>query len=255
MSCMRTSDTRTPRSTRRSAPSQLTSTTTSASARGDRVALAMRNYPEWVIGHWATISVGAAVVGMNAWWTGEEMEYTLNDSRPKVLIADGERLERAMPHLESIRKTAPLHVITVRTDADLPGDAARWADVVDPSTAPAALPPADIDPDDDALILYTSGTSGVPKGAQIMHRGAVHNVFHLRFWMMVVGTADAKAAAAAEAGEHSGPLRRPHPTKRCSWRQRRCSMSPPATACSIPPRSPEVASSSRTSGRRAERSS
>ena len=47
---------------------------------GDRVALAMRNYPEWVFGYWATISIGAAVVGMNAWWTSEEMKYGLSDS-------------------------------------------------------------------------------------------------------------------------------------------------------------------------------
>ena len=61
---------------------------------GDRVALAMRNYPEWVFGYWAVISIGAAVVGMNAWWTTEEMQYGLSDSKPKVLIADGERVER-----------------------------------------------------------------------------------------------------------------------------------------------------------------
>ncbi|MGA0312332.1 MAG: AMP-binding protein, partial [Ilumatobacteraceae bacterium] len=52
-------------------------------ARGDRVAVAMRNYPEWVATYWATVSIGAAVVGMNAWWTSEEMEYGLSDSRPK----------------------------------------------------------------------------------------------------------------------------------------------------------------------------
>ncbi len=61
---------------------------------GDRVAIAMRNYPEWVLGYWAVVSIGAACVGMNAWWTSEEMAYGLSDSRPKVLIADGERVER-----------------------------------------------------------------------------------------------------------------------------------------------------------------
>jgi len=68
--------------------------------RGDRVAVAMRNFPEWVISYWATVSIGAAVVGMNAWWTSAEMEYGLADSRPKVLIADEERLERALPILD-----------------------------------------------------------------------------------------------------------------------------------------------------------
>ena len=64
---------------------------------GDRVAIAMRNYPEWVVAYWATISIGAAVVGMNAWWTSQEMAYGLSDSRPKVLIADDERLAPRSP--------------------------------------------------------------------------------------------------------------------------------------------------------------
>ena len=84
---------------------------------GDRVALAMRNYPEWVIGYWAITAIGAAVVGLNAWWTSSEMEYGLADSRPKVLIADDERLERALPLLDGLREEAPLHVISVRSDA------------------------------------------------------------------------------------------------------------------------------------------
>ena len=57
--------------------------------RGDRVAVAMRNYPEWVISYWAIISLGAACVGLNAWWTAAEMEYGLSDSRPRVVIVDG----------------------------------------------------------------------------------------------------------------------------------------------------------------------
>ena len=57
--------------------------------------------------YWATVSLGAAVVGMNAWWTSPEMEYGLADSRPKVLIADDERLERAIPILAGLRDTAP----------------------------------------------------------------------------------------------------------------------------------------------------
>ena len=59
---------------------------------GDRVAIAMRNYPEWLLSYWATLSIGATVVGMNAWWTGPEMLYALNDSEPKAIILDEERL-------------------------------------------------------------------------------------------------------------------------------------------------------------------
>jgi acyl-CoA synthetase (AMP-forming)/AMP-acid ligase II len=164
---------------------------------GDRVAIAMRNYPEWVVGYWATVSIGAAVVGMNAWWTGQEMEYGLADSRPKVLIADDERLERVIPVLDGLRAEAPLHVIAVRTDRDLPDDAAYWADVVDPDAAPDSLPAADIDPDDDATIFYTSGTTGFPKGAQLTHRGSIHNVMNLAFMSAVAAAAEAKAAAAS----------------------------------------------------------
>ena len=150
---------------------------------GDRVALAMRNYPEWVIGYWAITAIGAAVVGMNAWWTSPEMEYGLSDSRPKVLIADDERLERALPLLEGLRKEAPLHVIAVRSErASCPTTPSRWDDVIRPQAAPAGLPDAAIDPDDDATIFYTSGTTGFPKGAQLTHRGSVHNIMHLMFW-------------------------------------------------------------------------
>jgi steroid-24-oyl-CoA synthetase len=52
---------------------------------GDRVAIAMRNYPEWVVAYWATVSIGAAVVGMNAWWTSAEMEYALAGRRHRSL--------------------------------------------------------------------------------------------------------------------------------------------------------------------------
>lgn len=166
--------------------------------RGDRVALAMRNYPEWVVGYWATISLGAATVGMNAWWTGPEMEYGLTDSRPKVLIADDERLERVIPHLATVREGGRLHVIAVRTDRELPEDASHWNDVVRPEDAPAALPEVEIDPDDDATIFYTSGTTGFPKGAQLTHRGSVHNILNIVFWTACTGLADAKAAAAGE---------------------------------------------------------
>ena len=164
---------------------------------GDRVAIAMRNYPEWVVGYWATVSIGAAVVGMNAWWTTQEMEYGLADSRPKVLIADDERLERAVPALATLRAEAPLHVIGVRTERELPEDASRWSDVVTPGNAPAGLPDAEIDPDDDVTIFYTSGTTGFPKGAQLTHRGSVHNVMNLAFMTTVSGAAEARAAAAA----------------------------------------------------------
>jgi len=165
---------------------------------GDRVAIAMRNYPEWVTAYWAAVSIGAAVVGMNAWWTPAEMEYGLTDSRPKVLIADDERLERVEQVLDNVRAGGPLHIIAVRTDRDLPADAVRWADVVNGAAAPATLPDATIDPDDDATIFYTSGTTGFPKGAQLTHRGSVHNILNIAFMTTAATVAEAKAIAAGD---------------------------------------------------------
>lgn len=159
---------------------------------GDRVAVAMRNYPEWIISYWAIVSVGAAIVGMNAWWTGSELSYALTDSEPKVLIADQERVEAIRPELAELRSGRSLPLIAVRPTGELPDDSVRWDDIVDPGAAPPALPEADIHPDDDATIFYTSGTTGRPKGAQLTHRGSVHNVFNLIFWTVVQATADAK---------------------------------------------------------------
>lgn len=172
---------------------------------GDRVAIAMRNYPEWVATYWASVSLGACVVGLNAWWTTEELRYGLADSTPKVLVADAERVERVTPVLDELRATAPLHVIAVRTESDLPSGAVGWDDAVDPATAPATLPSADIDTDDDATIFYTSGTTGVSKGARLSHRASVHNLMHMVFTATVPTLAEQKAIAAGDLPEPGGP--------------------------------------------------
>ena len=164
---------------------------------GTRVAISMRNYPEWVLSHWAAISVGAAVVGMNSWWTRPEMEFALADCEPAVLIVDGERLET----LGSARGEVPL--IVTRHGGEIGGSALRWESVADPSTAPDGLPEVAIDPDDDALIFYTSGTTGSPKGAQLTHRAVVHNLMNMVF-MAACGDA-ARAIRAARATDGDEP--------------------------------------------------
>ena len=141
---------------------------------GDRVAIAMRNYPEWILSYWAILSVGATVVGMNAWWTGPEMLYALEDSTPKAIIADEERLAT----LNSIMaKLANLVVIGVRVPGS-PADVTPWSDVI---ADPTPMPEIAIDPDSDACIFYTSGTTGNPKGAQLTHRGCTTNIWSLMF--------------------------------------------------------------------------
>ena len=162
-------------------------------APGSRVAIAMRNYPEWVVGYWAGVSVGAAVVGMNAWWTPPEMEYALNDSEPRVLIADDERLER----LAQMPTQRSMHIIAVRTERAIPGDGVRWSKVME-TADPGSLPNVSIDPDDDATIFYTSGTTGFPKGAQLTNRGSVHNILNIAAMTTAVAMAEQKAIAAGD---------------------------------------------------------
>jgi long-chain acyl-CoA synthetase len=134
--------------------------------KGDRVAIAMRNYPEWSIAFWATVSIGAIVVPLNAWWTSGELEYGLRDSGSRVVFVDQERLAR----LQQISEPLPLeHTVAVRCDG-LPVDVIDLHTCVREVDTTATLPEVDIDPDDDATIFYTSGTTGFPKGTLGTHR-------------------------------------------------------------------------------------
>ncbi len=168
-------------------------------ARGDRVAIAMRNYPEWCLAYWATISIGATAVGMNAWWTGPEMEYGLKDSTPKLLICDIERLNTVIPHLEAVRAETDFEIVVVRAPDDLPVPATRWEELT--STPARGLPAMDIEPEHDVCIFYTSGTTGFPKGAVMTHRGVVSNLLNLAFGttVMTVARKNHKSTAAEDA--------------------------------------------------------
>lgn len=146
---------------------------------GDRVAIAMRNYPEWMLAHWATISIGAAVVGMNAWWTEPEMAYALQDSQPKVLICDNERLQTFLPNRSAFPNCL---LVGVRLSEDPPPDVIEWTTIVESRDKGLTLPEVAIDPEDDACLFYTSGTTGRPKGAQLTHRGCVNNLLSLAYW-------------------------------------------------------------------------
>jgi steroid-24-oyl-CoA synthetase len=124
---------------------------------GDRVAILGANSPEWIVAFWATVSLGAVAVGMNGWWAGEEIRYALGDCEPKLLVADEKRLAR----IDGDAGEVP--VVVMET-----GFAELWNH--DPD---AALPTTPIDEDDPALILYTSGTTGRPKGAINTHRNVI----------------------------------------------------------------------------------
>lgn len=134
--------------------------------KGDRVAILAANTPEWVIAFWASQTLGAITVGLNGWWVPREIEYGLEHSRPKVLVVDAKRAE-ALADVD----TTGITVLTM--EEDLPRLIAQY---------PGAEPPrVDIDEDDPSVILYTSGTSGRPKGALHSHRNLLAVVDYHRF--------------------------------------------------------------------------
>jgi len=141
---------------------------------GDRVAIAMVNLPEWPVAFFAATALGAIAVPLNAWWTGPELEFGLADSGAKALICDSPRHARIAPHLGALPDLA--HVIVSRSESgdrleDLIGAPSFWAGLPD-----ADLPDLAIEPDDDAGIFYTSGTTGKPKGALGTHRNLMTNI-------------------------------------------------------------------------------
>ncbi len=149
---------------------------------GDRIAIAMRNYPEWMLIYWAAVSIGVAVVGVNAWWTAAEMAYGFTDSQPKIVFADGERIARFLEQ-PGILGDATLVATRIAT---VPLGAVAWAEVI---ATGGAMPELAIDPDADACIFYTSGTTGFPKGAQLTHRGCINNLMNMSFAAQAQGLA------------------------------------------------------------------
>ncbi len=136
---------------------------------GDKVAVAMRNYPEWVIAYWAISSIGAVCVGMNAWWVSEEMAYAIDDSKPKILLTDDGCYRSIVP----IKDRFPdVKLVSVRFKEDVAG----MTPYQELKSFGGALPTPEIVPDEVACIFYTSGTTGFPKGAQLTHRSCITNL-------------------------------------------------------------------------------
>ena len=146
--------------------------------KGDRVAIAMRNLPEWAAAFFAASVVGAIVTPLNAWWSGAELEYGLRDSGARFLVVDAERHERLAGHLAGLSELQAVYV--TRATAALAdaksleaviGRPNDWAGLRD-----APLPATELQPEDDATIFYTSGTTGSPKGALATHRNMLSNI-------------------------------------------------------------------------------
>ena len=163
---------------------------------GERVAIVMRNLPEWPVAFWGAVLAGAIATPLNAWWTGPELEFGLRDSGASILIVDNERYARVREHLDACAKVGKIYVSRAKEDIAGPrvqrlesviGATNSWAALGD--IAPPDLPAA---PDDDVAIFYTSGTTGHPKGAVISHRNIISNMFN---------SASAQARAFLRRGE------------------------------------------------------
>jgi long-chain acyl-CoA synthetase len=143
--------------------------------RGDRVGIAMRNLPEWIVSFAAVVSVGAVSVSLNAWWTESEMEYAIGDAGLSLLVADPERIDRA--HRSAHARGIPMVVVRADDLEPTPTGVDRYDAVV---RLGDRMPDVEVGPDDDATILYTSGTTGFPKGAVSTHRAVVQGL--MAFW-------------------------------------------------------------------------
>jgi long-chain acyl-CoA synthetase len=154
--------------------------------KGDRVAVLMRNLPEWVMSFWGAVAAGAVVVPLNAWWTGAELAYGLADCGASVVFADAERADRIRPYLDELGNVRI--VVTAATGASEvspPTGGSTFSELLGEVASDAVPPDVELSPDDDATIFYTSGTTGKPKGAVGTHRNACTNLMNLFYGHML----------------------------------------------------------------------
>ena len=151
---------------------------------GDRVAIAMRNNPEWAIGYAACTLIGAIVVPINSWGKTEELVYALTDSGSKVLLCDPARLGLIVDSLEELDVNVLL--ADASPDQICEGRISRFEDLLDAGRGRDYQVP-EIEPQDSCVILYTSGSTGFPKG--VLHRHialcqSLMNMFFLGYLLM-----------------------------------------------------------------------
>ena len=165
-------------------------------SKGDKVSFSMRNYPEWMYCYMAVTSIGAVVVPLNSWWQGDELEYGITNSESKVFIADQERLERLGDKCSDVAK------ISVRSENPDHQEIDFYQVISDANSE--LNNPVELLPEDDASIMYTSGSTGYPKGVVATHRSII---FAPCYWMtlnlMGKEAAEEKSEDVSNAHQHA----------------------------------------------------
>ncbi len=166
--------------------------------KGDRVAVAMRNYPEWLSSFAAAASLGAVVVPLNSWGRREELVYALNHSGAKVVFCDRERYD----HIADDAAELGFKIVVVRSDAELNSNARHFAEFIagGEGKQPTFF---DVGDDDPALLMYTSGTTGLPKGALSTQRAVCQAVYNLECQATISAMTNPKAIEAMFSGGHA----------------------------------------------------
>ena len=137
--------------------------------KGDRVVIAMRNFPEWIFSFIGVILIGGVAVPLNAWWQGGELLEAIEDAGADLAIVDGER------HKRLVDAGATLKQIVVRGEVSTETSIAYEDFIKDQAARPT---PVDIAPGDDATIFYTSGSTSYPKGAVSTHLALTNAMFN-----------------------------------------------------------------------------
>ena len=183
-------------------------------AHGDRVAVLSQNNPEWCISFWATVDIGAVLVGLNGWWTTDEVLYGLDDSGAKVLVADRKRFERIRDEIDGIAGLERVYLVDA-DPSEFPGPDGtpspklhRFADLTTPApdAEPAGFPTVELTEADHAVIFYTSGTTGRPKGAISTHRSMIANLQNTVFIVTAGAMLMSSSGAAPGGGSSSQPV-------------------------------------------------
>ena len=142
--------------------------------KGDRVGIAMRNCPAWIVGYMAAVKAGGIATLINGWWESHELAHALQLTEPALILADGPRARR-------IWDSGDWPVVSLEIEKPI-GEA--LASLLESADEAAQLP--DIVPDDDATILFTSGSTGESKGALSTHRAVTTGVYAYATGLMVL---------------------------------------------------------------------